>query len=145
MLGRAPGEEVSLLLGKGRELPAGTSIRKASAQLQANGFPRSEQWFLWAAVSLPQSDFLGDISVARCGLVPSKGTAVLSASGAEGSWGRRGQQAVTRLRAAGSGAAPGAASAALSALQVRGEEHNKVCSPLSCTLLQAFGFLHQPG
>lgn len=65
--------------GRTRELPTGTSIRKASAQLQASGFLRSEQWkFLWAAVSLPQSDFFRDVSVARCGQK--------AAGGRGGSW-----------------------------------------------------------
>lgn len=57
--------------GRTRELPAGTSIRKASAQLQASSFLRSEQQrFLWAAVSLPQSDSSGTFRWLDVGLCP---------------------------------------------------------------------------
>lgn len=88
--------------------------------------------------------------MARCGLVPSKRAAKLSVSGAEGSWGWRGQLAATRLPAAGSRAGPGVVLSAVSALQVCGKEHNKVRFPLFLPffipdLSSDLRFLHQPG
>ena len=74
--------------------------------------------------------FFRDVSVARYGLVPSKHAAKLSVSGAEGSWGRRGQLAATRLPVTGSRAGPGAVLSAVFNLQMRGKECNKVCFPL---------------
>lgn len=68
--------------------------------------------------------------MARYGPVPSKRAAKLSVSAAEGSWGRRGQLAATCLPAAESRAAPGAVLSAVSALQVREKEYNKVRFPL---------------
>lgn len=68
--------------------------------------------------------------MARCGLVPSKCAAKLSGSGAEGSWGRRGQLAAMRLPVAGNRACLGVVLSAVSTLQVYGKEYNKVCFPL---------------
>lgn len=96
--------------GRTREVPTGTSIRKASAQLQASGFLRSEQWrFLWAAVSLPQSDFSGMFQWLDVG------RRQLGAEGAAGS---------DMFPVAGRRAGLGAVLSAVSALQVHGKEYN---------------------